>query len=153
MFSLSKACCTKPRNQVKILILPWCNMKCPTWQWIAIPMDLLYARQARSDLPVSFAVRMQVWQASTNLHVKRPQSRLIRPISKNQAQAISNLLPIGTYVMYKTSPNKLWYVGIVTNILQDRGCIHHNGMRWSHIQTCQIPFKAFQSIQATYKSK
>ena len=64
------------------------------------------------------AARIQVKQTATKQPVTRPQSEYIRPTSKNQAQATSNCLSIGTYVMYKTPPSKLWYAAIITNILQ-----------------------------------
>ena len=77
----------------------------PTWQWHTITKETVVFQVARSDLPMS--------QAAT-----RPQAKALRPKPKNQAQAASHLLPLGTHVMYKTSPNKPWYPRIVTIILQ-----------------------------------
>ena len=48
---------------------------------------------------------MEVKQAATKQQVTRPQSEIIRPTSKNQAQSASNLLPIGIHVMFKTPPH------------------------------------------------
>ena len=58
---------------------------------------------------------MHIKQASTKQSVTTNQSEIIRPKSKNQAQATSNFLPIGTYVMYKTPPRRLCYPAVITN--------------------------------------
>ena len=81
-------------------------------------MELLCARDARSTLPVSHASLMQVKQAATTTCYKT-SSGDYKSNKQDQAQATSNLLPIGTHVMYKMPPSKLWYPGIITNILQD----------------------------------
>ena len=96
------------------------------------PMELLWARQARSDLPMSHTARMQVKQAVTKQLVTRSSSESISPKSKDQAQAPSNLLATGTHVMCKTPPSKLWYLAVSTNILQD-GQSYIINIRWSHI--------------------
>ena len=66
-------------------------------------MGLLCACQARSDLTMSHAARMQCGQNAS----ARLQARAVRPTNKNQAQATTNILPVGAHVMDKTAPNKL----------------------------------------------
>ena len=61
-------------------------------------MELLYARQARSDLPMSHAAKMQLGQVVST----QPKVRAVRPTNNYQEQVTTNLLPIGTDVMYKT---------------------------------------------------
>ena len=65
-------------------------------------MELLFAREARSDLPMSHSARMQVGQAAIKPQTNIPESKLIRPTRKHQAQATSHLFPVGANVMYKT---------------------------------------------------
>ena len=79
--------------------------------------ELLCAQQAGSDLPMLHAARMQVKQAATKHPVTKPQTEIMRPTSKNVVQATGNLLPIGSHVMYKSPPSKLWYPAVITNIL------------------------------------
>ena len=62
---------------------------------------------------------MQVKQAETMQQGTRPQAKIIRPTSKNQLQATSNCLPIGTHVMYNITLSKFWHPAVITNILQD----------------------------------
>ena len=61
-------------------------------------MEGLCTRQARSDLTMSHAARIQTGQVtSARLQTDRPQAETVRPKSKNQVQATSNPLSIGTH--------------------------------------------------------
>ena len=95
------------------------NRKTPLGHDLSSPIELICARQSRSDLPMSHASRVQVKQAATKQPVTRPQSEIIRSTSKNQAQATSNLLPIHTNYDVQDTPSKLWYLAVMKNILQD----------------------------------
>ena len=75
-------------------------------------MELLHARQARSDLLMSHTARMQVGQAAG----ARPQNEALRPANKNHVQATTTLLLIGIYVMYKSPRRKVRYPGIIRSV-------------------------------------
>ena len=49
----------------------------------------------RSDLQMSYAVRIQVGQAASVI----PQAKVVRLTNRNQMQTTSNLLPTGTYMI------------------------------------------------------
>ena len=59
--------------------------KTPVGNGFKSAMRLLCARQARSDLPMSHAARMQVGKAaSSRPQGDKPQAEAVRPTSKNQ---------------------------------------------------------------------
>ena len=76
------------------------------------PMDLLCSRQARSYLQMSNAAKMNVGQATSRL-----QAEAVRPTSKNQVQATSNLLTLRIHMIYETPLSTLWYLGKIISIL------------------------------------
>ena len=110
------ACYTKPGRQVKIHILPLCYTGPPLDNGLQSPMELLYARQAKSDLPVTCG--QNTCRTSYKYQTK---SWGCKAKNKKKVHTATNLLPIGKHVLYKTPPGKLWYPGIITTILQDGG--------------------------------
>ena len=108
----------RPKSHVKTYTLAYSSYRNTAFAHdLPSAMELLFARQARCDLPMSHAAILQVKQAATKQPATRPQSEIIRQTNKNQAQATTNPLPIGTYVMYKTPQSKLYYPDISSNIL------------------------------------
>ena len=87
----------------------------PLSNGLQLPMELLCARQARFNLPLSHWARMQVGQTASI----RPQFKAVRPTNTNQV-GTSNSLLIGAHMVYKTPCSKMWHPGIL-KILQDRG--------------------------------
>ena len=81
------------------------------------PMELLCTRANRSDQAMSHGKRMQAGRAASS----RPQAEVVMSNNKNHVKATSNLLPLGTNEMHKTRPSKVWYIRIVTGILQNSG--------------------------------
>ena len=59
--------------------------KSPLGSGLQSPVELLCAKKAISDLPMSHSVSMQVRPAArTRQQVDRPQAEAVRPINKNQ---------------------------------------------------------------------
>ena len=113
MSNLSKACYTRPESQVNTHILALMLYRNTLLgHYLPFPMELLCARQVRSDLPMSNVARMQVNQVATKHQITITQSDIIRLKCKNQAQATGILLLIGTHVMNKTQLNKLLYPAV-----------------------------------------
>ena len=81
-------------------------------------MEPLSGREARADLLMSHAARMQFGQAKVKPQVNRSKAEGIRPTSRNQSQGTSNLLQIDTHVMDETPLSKLGNHGIMTTILK-----------------------------------
>ena len=86
-------------HHIIIILLPKCKetsanpkfalmvkRKTPLDNCLQSPINLLYARQARSDLPMSQVARIPSGQAASN----EPQTDIVKPAFKNQAQATSN---------------------------------------------------------------
>ena len=62
------------------------------------PMELLYERGPRSNLPKSYTMRMKVQQACRS----SPQAEVLCPTTKNQERAANSLFTLGNYVMSRT---------------------------------------------------
>ena len=71
------------------------------------PMEVLSSGQARPHLLMSYPAWMPIGQDAIRPQVNTPKVEGVRSTSKNQAQATTNLLPIGIHVMHKTPSNKL----------------------------------------------
>ena len=92
------------------------------------PMELLQGRQARSDLPMSYAAKVKSGLVKPQAEKMRPGlkcaiqqpgpgprcvNQQMRPGTKNATKPTHDL-PVGQNVMYQTPPDKLWYPAKIT---------------------------------------